>query len=560
MLKFDLVFVTYNSSKWVKNCFDALQHIEFPKKDLNIIVVDNNSSDSTLEKLNRIQIECEFQFASFQIIPLTINNGFGIANNIGFAAGSSDIVCFLNIDTELFVDTLTALEKAITESKTDYAIWELRQIPFEHPKLYDPVTLETTWSSGAAFAVQRKVYSTVGGFDKHIFMYAEDVDLSWRIRSFGYQCMYVPKARIIHHSYENAGQTKPVQYINSIINNLLLRHRFGNKKAVITGELLFWNIFRFPEPFPGSKKELRKAYGKYLSLLRYFQHGSNCGHSVKFKPEFLGFDYSINRDGAFYFNEEPVEKPLVSILVRTCGRPEILRETLISISNQTYSNIETVIVEDGPNVSQKMIETEFPELNVVYWSSGEKIGRSRAGNKAMELAHGKYLNFLDDDDVFYSDHVEVIVNTLNKNKDCRAAYAFAFETPIEVLSKSPYKYVVKSYKKVYKQKFDRMVLFHHNYIPIQCIAFEKSLFEQYGGMDETVDALEDWDLWVRYSLHTDFACAEKTTSLYRVPYQTEINAKRQKDLDDALIVMRKKHMSYHIELSVSDIARLYEHR
>ena len=87
--------------------------------------------------------------------------------------------------------------------------------------------------------------------------------------------------------------------------------------------------------------------------------------------------------------------------------------------------------------------------------------------------------------------------------------------------------------------------------------FEKKLFENYGGLDETLDALEDWDLWVRYSLHTDFDCIEKTTSIYRVPYNKEINLKRQKNLDEALHVVREKHKTYMQQISVYDIAKMF---
>ena len=88
--------------------------------------------------------------------------------------------------------------------------------------------------------------------------------------------------------------------------------------------------------------------------------------------------------------------------------------------------------------------------------------------------------------------------------------------------------------------------------------FEKELFEQYGGLDETVDALEDWDMWVRYSLHTDFDFVLKTTSVYRVPAVREINDKRQKALDDALLFMREKHKEYMQKISVYDVAKMYE--
>ena len=174
----------------------------------------------------------------------------------------------------------------------------------------------------------------------------------------------------------------------------------------------------------------------------------------------------------------------------------------------------------------------------------------------MERASGKYLNFLDDDDLFFADHVEVLVSQLIKGKN-RAAYTFAFETPIEVQSKDPYEYTVKRYDSVHKQEFNKIILCHHNYIPIQSIMFEKSLFEEYGGLDESLDALEDWDLWVRYSLHTDFTCVKKTTSIYRVPFNKKISSERQKDLDEALAVVREKHKGYIQNISVYELADMY---
>lgn len=73
-----------------------------------------------------------------------------------------------------------------------------------------------------------------------------------------------------------------------------------------------------------------------------------------------------------------------------------------------------------------------------------------------------------------------------------------------------------------------------------------------------MDALEDWDMWVRYSLHTDFEFVMKTTSIYRVPAVREINEKRQKELDNALFYMREKHKGYMQQISVYDVARMYE--
>lgn len=553
----DLVYVSYNSDKWIDRCFETVIKSDYDMRKVNIYVIDNASTDKSVEHLKNVKEKCEGKVGTFEIIESSTNLGFGKANNRAFAKGKSDIVCFFNIDTELLPDTLKNLEKEIEESEKDFVLWELRQFPYEHPKIYDALTHETSWSSGAAFAVRREVYQQLGGFDEAIFMYAEDVDLSWRIRTFGYKLKYVPKAVIMHYAYQKAGEVKPVQHVNSIINNLLLRYRFGGVRRILQGHKLFLKCMLLPAAFPGAKKQLLKGYIGHFGRIGHFFNRKYKGKAKDFCPSFVGFDYSIVRKGAFYENCIPEKIPLVSIIVRTCGRPSVLRETLESLRSQTYPNMEIVIVEDGENISEKMLKEEFRDLNIIYEATGHKVGRSKVGNRAMELATGKYLNFLDDDDLFFADHVEVLINTLLHSEN-KAAYAFAFETPIEVKSKEPYVYRIGDYNEVHKEKFDKVILCHHNYIPIQCIMFEKELFEKYGGLDETLDALEDWDLWVRYSLHTDFDCVDKTTSIYRVPMAREINEKRQEELDNALIAVREKHKSYLQTVSVYDIAKLYE--
>ena len=554
---FDLIYVTYNSEKWIESCFASLLNQEYDLKKINVYVIDNASTDKTIDLLKKFNCSSGEKFASFNIIEEKENWGFGKANNIAFKKGKSEIVCFLNVDTEVFEDTFVMLKEEVDASEKDVAVWEFRQFPYEHPKTYDILTRETSWVSGAAFAIRRSVYEEVGGFDEKIFMYAEDVDLSWRVRTLGYKLYYVPKVKITHYSYQSAGEVKPTQHVYGVIYNLLLRYRYGDWKTVLMGHLMFWNLIRVPASFNGAKKMLLEQYVKHFGMISHFKAHNKYKDNGKEIAHFHIWDYSKVRDGAFYENFLPEKTPLVSIIVRTCGRPDVLRETLVSLRHQTYKNIEVVVVEDGESVSQKMIETEFSDLNILYKATGKKVGRSKAGNMAMAMANGEYLNFLDDDDLFYADHVEVLVANIVKS-GCLAAYATSYETPVIVHSKSPYVYEVKDYRLVHRQEFDKVMLCHHNYIPIQCIMFAKSLFNEYGGLDETVDALEDWDLWVRYSLHTDFAFVLKTTSMYRVPANPKINAERQKALDDALIIMREKHKGYEQKLSVYDIARMYE--
>ena len=265
-----------------------------------------------------------------------------------------------------------------------------------------------------------------------------------------------------------------------------------------------------------------------------------------FKPLFINFDFEIHRLGAFV--ESNLDKndtenlPKVSIIIRTIGRKEFLREALTSVRNQTYPNIEVVVIEDGPNTVGDMIQSEFDDIDVKYFALGTNQRRCYAGTFGMEKSSGKYLRFLDEDDLLYANSVETAVYYMLKNRDkVKLVYDLAFEVPTRIISENPLKCEEYFYKVKINEDFSREKLFHHNFIPIQCALFERELYEICGGFDRNLEMLEDWDLWIRYSMHTDFIQIPQVTSLYRVPMDQTVSERRQKKRDEYYDVVREKH-------------------
>lgn len=247
-----------------------------------------------------------------------------------------------------------------------------------------------------------------------------------------------------------------------------------------------------------------------------------------------------------------MSQPLVSIIIRTCNRPNVLKVALESVRKQTYPNIEIIVVEDGKNVSQNMLNKEYKDLNIKYFCIGTKAGRTKAGNCGLKQATGKYLNFLDDDDILYSNHVKLLVDILEAS-DNKAAYSIAEESQILIKSQEPYVIHEKRRLIRYAQPFNRILLYHSNYIPIQSIMFEKSLYEKLGGFDETLDVLEDWDLWVRYSTMTNFTYTDQITSRYHVPYVRKNKIKRDIGLHNAQEDLRHRFFAYTLQMNVGKI-------
>ena len=240
---------------------------------------------------------------------------------------------------------------------------------------------------------------------------------------------------------------------------------------------------------------------------------------------------------------------LVSIIVRTCNRPDVLRKNLESLRKQSYRHIEVIIVEDGMNMSQRMLEEEFSDLSIKYAYTGEKKGRTVVGNMALAMADGKYINFLDDDDLFFPDHVEILVDALNHSAEL-VAYSVAYES-ISAYNSNKKEFEEKKRKIRYRQPFNRSYLYYNNYIPIQTVMFDRSLYEELGGFDESLDFLEDWDLWVRYSTKTDFKFIDRITSLYRVPIKKK---KRSQDMYNAYDIAVEKFMQYNLQMNVNEIS------
>ena len=550
-MKFDILFVTYNSEKWIRQCVGSIAASDYDLRELTLIFHDNASTDGTLNCLREVQKQYEGRFGGFLVDAGTKNEGFGAGNNRAAMLGKSEYLFIFNVDTKMHPDTLQGLSREILASDPSVGMWELCQKPFEHPKYYDPVTGYTSWSSGACMIVRRKVFEDLGGFDKNIFMYAEDVDLSWNFRKHGWNLKYLWNVEIDHYSYDPEHLFKYTQFLYGYLNNWYLRAKYGTFRNFLGGLMTFQRIPRYGAYLPEDtdeetrQKVIREARKLFIpSCFKFFFTWlRNAPKHGDFHPVFRWIDYEAQGTGPFTVYPPFKDGPLVSVVIRTMNRPEALREALQSVRQQTYRNVEAVVVEDGPADSETMIRTEFADLNVNYIALGENQGRCAAGNVGLANAKGKYLNFLDDDDVLYPRHVETLAGFLEREQ-ASAAYAGAFETRVDVLSKKPYSYRVREVQSVCTQDYTEEEMLDTNFIPIQCLMFRKELFEEMGGFDTKVETFEDWDLWARYSLKVPFLRVDKTTSAFRTPYDTQVFEARKAAIERTRPYLMKKFEHY----------------
>ncbi|MBA4166854.1 MAG: glycosyltransferase family 2 protein [Chitinophagaceae bacterium] len=235
-----IIIVNYNVRILLEKC---LLSVSSAGKDIEmeVIVVDNNSSDGSIDYVKPL-------FPSFHFIVNTENTGFSKANNQGLELASGQYILFLNPDTvipedcfskcihfmeshpdagALGVKMVNGMGIYLKESKRGFpspvtSLWKLSGITSIFPRSkylarYYMGNLDQNAShrvdvlSGAFMFVKKAVLDKTGGFDERFFMYAEDIDLSCRIKKAGYNNYYFAGISIIH--YKGGSTKKDFKYV-----------------------------------------------------------------------------------------------------------------------------------------------------------------------------------------------------------------------------------------------------------------------------------------------------------------------------------------------------------
>ncbi|MBI1746643.1 MAG: glycosyltransferase [Acidobacteria bacterium] len=211
---------------------------------------------------------------------------------------------------------------------------------------------------------------------------------------------------------------------------------------------------------------------------------------------------------------KPAEAPyecMVSVIIPTYNRPEMLVETIKSVLNQSYRDFEIIVVNDAGSDVSDVVEFLDRENRITYLRHSRNRGLAAARNSGIKLARGKYLAYLDDDDVFYSNHLETLVSFLEVNPG-RAAYVDALSAT-QVWQNTSYQTVAREI--VYSSEFSSDVMLTRNFIPVLCVMHEKACLDAVGLFDESLEVHEDWDMWIRIGLQFGMTHIKTVTAEFR---------------------------------------------
>lgn len=257
------------------------------------------------------------------------------------------------------------------------------------------------------------------------------------------------------------------------------------------------------------------------------------------------------------------QSPLVSIMIPTYNDGHVVCNAIDCSLNQTYENLEIVVVDDGSTDGTEQVLKEKYGSKIKYIHQKNK-GLANARNTGITYSSGKYLQFLDADDLMDQEKISIQVNELQNISGIGLAYCDYICCDINDITIA---LEGRLSPKLQKEKpFDDIVMKWETdlSIPIHCFLFDSAFFKEHGiSFDESLPNHEDWDCWLSiFDLKPNIIFIDKPLVIYRIRssslcrdrtkmregYLLAIDKQIQKHKSDREIIeklkMRKKQIKY----------------
>ncbi|CEG13936.1 hypothetical protein MSIBF_A730001 [groundwater metagenome] len=234
-----IIVLTYNGKGHLKECFESLENLNYPKDKYEVIMADNASSDGSVEYVKK-------NFSSIKILLLDKNYGYAGGNNRGSEIANGRYIVFLNQDIIVNNNWLIELIESM-QRNTDIKVCGSKNLqkgenkvltfggyltvvgggtsentldaPQERKKEKKPLLL-IGYAVGSSLLVEKKAFEYLGSFDETYFMYDEECDLCWRAWLYGYKVAVLPSAIVWRNADDNS--KKREKFLFYIIKNQLM--------------------------------------------------------------------------------------------------------------------------------------------------------------------------------------------------------------------------------------------------------------------------------------------------------------------------------------------------
>lgn len=225
-------------------------------------------------------------------------------------------------------------------------------------------------------------------------------------------------------------------------------------------------------------------------------------------------------------------KYFVSVIMPTYNRKNVIKNAIDSVLNQTYSNFELVIIDDGSTDGTenfiKDVYSEYISNKKIKYIKTSNGGVSKARNIGLNNSNGDIIAYLDSDNIWDKKFLEKNVFVMDKYS-CNTVYS-----AIKLIDNN------KNISKVKEVPYDRNKLLEENFIDLNIFTHKKFLYDELGGFDENLTRLVDWDLILKYTKDNEPFFIHDVLANYFIDFSLN-NISSTVDLDSNRLIIENKY-------------------
>ncbi|MBE9038750.1 glycosyltransferase [aff. Roholtiella sp. LEGE 12411] len=199
----------------------------------------------------------------------------------------------------------------------------------------------------------------------------------------------------------------------------------------------------------------------------------------------------------------------ISVIIPAYNSEKTIKTTIESVLNQTFADFELIIVNDGSQDSTLDIIAKFQDSRIKVLSfnnSGGNVSRNRGLNYAV----GEFISFLDADDIWTADKLEIQLKALQENPQAAVAYSWT-----DYINENGAFVVSGRHVNLNGDVYEELLLTNFLENGSNPLIRREALIEL-GGFDKSLSAAQDWDMWLRLAYKFDFVCIPSVQILYRI--------------------------------------------
>jgi len=203
--------------------------------------------------------------------------------------------------------------------------------------------------------------------------------------------------------------------------------------------------------------------------------------------------------------------PFFSVIIPLYNKEQFITNTLKSVLNQTFTDFEVIIVNDGSTDNSLEKIAEFTDHRIQIYHQDNQ-GVSTARNKGIELAKAEYIAFLDADDIWKENHLQSFFDLIKKYPEA-GLYCNRYEIKINKRKVIKTEFDFENSFEGYLTDFFKSSLINRVALT-SAVCIPKHVYDKIGGFDEKITLGEDLEYWIRIALKYKVVIGKKVTILY----------------------------------------------